>query len=132
MSKIDEIINFITYDLNINITNKDIDLINNKFYPNINDYIYWSITIKARHHFSFYEGIISKEEYDLIKTLPPNTCIAFPEIEKYVNDDCELNELSFEDDIKKIKELYDKGFKKCASYFDLMDYFYEIEILCKT
>ena len=135
MSKIDEIINFLTNDLNIKISNKKIDLINNKFYPNINNLIYWSIGIQARHHESFYEGIITKEEYEKIKTLPPDTCIAFPEIAKYVNDECELEDIinSFEEDdndnIKEIKKLIDKGFRKCATYFDLMFYLYENEKL---
>jgi hypothetical protein len=48
MSKIDEIINFLTNDLNIKIFNKKIDLINNKFYPDIKDKIYWSIDIEER------------------------------------------------------------------------------------
>ena len=35
MSKIDEIIEFLTNDLNTKISNKKRDLINNKFYPDI-------------------------------------------------------------------------------------------------
>ena len=132
MSKIDEIINFLTNDLNIKISNKKRDLIINRFYPDIKDKIYWSISIKARHHDSFYEGIVSKEEYDKIKTLPPDTNISFPEIDKYVNDDCELEDISFEEDVNEIKKLYDKGFEDCATYFDLMFYLYENEILKKN
>lgn len=127
MSLIDEIIDFITNDLNIKISNKKRDLINNRFYPDIKDKIYWSIDIKARHHNSFYEGIISKEEYDKIKTLPPDSGISFPEIDKYVYDECELEDISFEEDINKIKKLYDKGYKECTTYFDLIFYFYENE-----
>ncbi len=48
MSKIDEIINFLTNNLNITISNKEIDLIINKFYPDIKDKIYWSIDIEER------------------------------------------------------------------------------------
>ena len=130
MSIIDEVLNFLTNDLNIKISNKKIDQINNKFYPNINNLIYWSVDGSG-----FYEGIISKEEYEKIKTLPPDTQINFPEIAKYVNDECELNEIinSFEEDdndnIKEIKKLIDKGFRKCATYFDLMFYLYENEKL---
>ena len=124
MPKIDEIINFLTNDLNIKISNKKIDQINNKFYPNINNLIYWSVDGEA-----LYEGIISKEEYEKIKTLPPDTQIDFPEIAKYVNDECELKEISFKEDINEIKKLLDKGFRKCATYFDLMFYFYENETL---
>ena len=65
--KIDEIINFLTNDLNITISNKKRDLIINKFYPDINNKIYWSIDIEERRKSFFYEGIITKKEYDLIK-----------------------------------------------------------------
>ena len=129
MSKIDEIINFLTNDLNIKISNKKRDLIINRFYPDIKDKIYWSISINERHRDSFYEGIISKEEYDKMKILPPDTQIDFPEIDKYVNDECELKEISFQEDINEIKKLLDKGFEDCATYFDLMFYLYENEIL---
>ena len=61
MSKIDEIINFLTNDLNIKISNKKRDLINNKFYPDIKDKIYWSIDIEERRKTFFYEGIITKD-----------------------------------------------------------------------
>ncbi len=37
MSKIDEIINFLTNDLNIKISNKKRDLIINRFYPDFKD-----------------------------------------------------------------------------------------------
>jgi hypothetical protein len=111
MPVIDEILNFLTNDLNIKISNKTIDLINNKFYPNIKDKIYWSISIEARHHDSFYEGIISKEEYDKLKTLPPDTQIDFPEIDKYVNDECELKEISFKEDVNEKKNYMIKDLK---------------------
>ena len=130
MSKIDEIINYLINDLNIKISKKKIDQLTNKFYPDINNLIYWSVDGEA-----LYEGVITKEEYEKIKTLPLNTHINFPDIAKYVNDECELEDIinSFEEDdndnIEEIKALYDKGFKKCATYFDLMNYFYEYEKL---
>jgi hypothetical protein len=68
MSFIDEVLNFITNDLNITISNKKRDLINDKFYLGIKDKIYWSVDIKERRKTFFYEGTITKEEYDLIKT----------------------------------------------------------------
>ena len=80
----------------------------------------------------FYEGIITKEEYDLIKTWPPDTCITFNDDYKYDDDDvAEICEISFEEDVNEIKELYDKGYKESASYCDLMFYLYENEILKK-
>ena len=124
MPVIDEILNFLTNDLNITISNKKRDQVINRFYPDIKDKIYWYVDGSG-----FYEGIISKEEYDKIKTLPPDTQINFPEIAKYVNDECELNDISFKKDVNQIKKLLDKGFKKSTTYFDLMSYLYENEKL---
>jgi hypothetical protein len=108
MPKIDEIINFLTNDLNIKISNKKIDLINNKFYPDIKDKIYWSVDIEERRKSFFYEGIITKEEYDLIKTLPPDTNITFNSDYKDDDDDeGDISEIIFVDDINEIKDLYD-------------------------
>ena len=130
MSKIDEIINFLINDLNIKISNKKIDLINNKFYPDIKDKIYWSVDIEERRKSFFYEGIITKEEYDLIKTLPPDTNITFNSDYKDDDDDeGDISEIIFIDDVNNKKAIYDKGFKKSASYCDLMFYLYENEIL---
>ena len=132
MSKIDEIINFLTNDLNIKISNKKRDLINNNFYPDIKDKIYWSIDIEERRKTFFYEGIITKEEYDLIKTLPPETNITFNSDYKDDDDDeGEICDISFEEDANEIKNLYDKGFKESESYCDLMFYLYENEKLKK-
>jgi hypothetical protein len=130
MSIIDEVLNFITNDLNITISNKKRDLINNKFYPDIKDKIYWSVDIEERRKTFFYEGTITKEEYDLIKTLPPDTNIRFNSDYKDDDDDeGNLSEISFIDDVNKVKKIYDKGFEKNASYCDLMFYLYENEIL---
>ncbi len=128
MSVVDRVIEFITNDLNIKISKKNKELIINKFYPDIKDKFYWCVDGDG-----FYEGIISKEEYEKIKTLPSDTQIDFPEIAKYVNDECKLKEISesFKEDIDKIKTLYDKGFQDCATYFDLMFYLYENKILEK-
>jgi hypothetical protein len=41
---------------------------------------------------------------------------------KYVEDECELNEIHFTDNINEIKKFYDNGFKSSFSYFDLMDH----------
>ena len=130
MSKIDEIINFLINDLNIKISNKKIDLINNKFYPDIKDKIYWSVDIEERRKTFFYEGIITKEEYDLIKTLPPDTNIQFnSDYKDEDEDEGNISEISFIDDVNNVKKIYDKGFEESASYCDLMFYLYENEIL---
>ena len=130
MSKIDEIINFIVDDLNIKISNKKIELINNKFYPDIKDKIYWSVHIEERRKTFYYEGIITKNEYDLIKALSPDTNSTFNTDYKDDDDDeGEIRDIEFEDDKTKIKKLYDKGYKESASYCDLMFYLYENELL---
>ena len=127
MPVIDEILNFLTNDLNITISNKKRDLIINKFYPDIKDKIYWSICIDERRFDFFYEGIISKDEYEKIKTLSPDTHIIFNSKCDDNDDEGDLSEISFIDDVKKIKKIYDKGFEECTTYFDLMYYLYENE-----
>ena len=120
MFVIDEVIDFLVNDLNIKISKKKRDQIINKFYPDIKENIYWSIDINERVMSFFYEGIISKDEYEKIKTLPPDTNIFFGSHAKYVDEVGNLSEISFKEDVNKIKKLYDKGFKKSSSYFDLI------------
>ncbi len=130
MSKIDEIINFLANELNIKISTRKRDLINNKFYPDINNKIYWSIDIEEMRKTFFYEGIITKDEYEKIKTLAPDTNICF--YNHYKDDDGDegnLSEISFIDDVNEVKKIYDKGFEESASYCDLMFYLYENKIL---
>ena len=126
MPIVDDVVKYITDELNIEISEKNKELITDKFYPDIKDKFYWSCDIEC----SFYEGVVSKDEYEKIKTLPPNTNIHFAEIAKYVCDECELEDiLPFTDDINKIKKFYDKGGQNSNNYFDLMNYFYETEKL---
>ena len=130
MSVVDRVIEFITNDLNIKISKKNKELIIDKFYPDVKDKIYWSINIEERRKSFFYEGIITKEEYEKIKTLPPDTNIEFNNYYKDDNDDeGDLSEITFIDDVNKVKKIYDTGFEKNASYCDLMFYLYENEIL---
>jgi hypothetical protein len=130
MAFVDKVINYITDELNIQITEKNKELIIDRFYPDIKDKIYWSVDIEERRKSFFYEGIITKEEYDLIKTLPPDTNIIFNTDYKDDDDDeGNISEISFIDDVNKVKNIYDKGFEENASYCDLMFYLYEHEIL---
>ena len=130
MSIVDKVLEFITDELNIEITEKNKELIIDRFYPDIKDKIYWSVDIEERRKSFFYEGIITKEEYDLIKTLPPDTNIKFNSDYKDDDDDeGNISEISFIDDVNKVKKIYDNGFEKNASYCDLMFYLYENEIL---
>jgi hypothetical protein len=127
MRTIEEIINFITKDLNIKISEKKKNIIINKFYDNYKDKIYWSINIDGRCMSFFYEGIVSKKDYEKIKLLPSDTYILFASPAKYVDFECNLSEITFTEDENKIKEIYNKGGEKNTSFFDLMDYFYEYE-----
>ena len=124
MSIVDKVLDIIENDLNIKISKKKKQIIYDKFYPDIKDKIYWSYRIEN----SFYEGIISKEEYEKIKTLPPKTNICFGEIAKYVYDDGILENFPFTEDKNEIKKFYDRGGERGENYFDLFEYFYDCEI----
>jgi hypothetical protein len=124
MSIVDKVLDIIENDLNIKISKKKKQIINDKFYPDIKDKIYWSYRIEN----SFYEGIISKEEYEKIKTLPPKTNICFGEIAKYVYDDGILENFPFTEDKNEIIKFYDRGGKSGENYFDLIEYFYDCDI----
>jgi len=122
MPIVDKVIDFISGELNIDINEENKKLIIAKFYPDINDKFYWSENIENR----LYEGVVSKEEYERIKTLSPDIHITFAEISKYVYDSCELNDiLPFTDDINELKKFYDRDGEKGKDYFDLMEYFYD-------
>jgi len=125
MSIVERVIEFITNDLNIKISKKNKDLINDKFYPDMTNKIYWFYD----GAYELYEGIISKNEYEKIKTIPPDTEIDFPEIAKYVNDECYFKDISFSDDLDKIKNMYDKKNIGCLFNILLMDFLYENEII---
>ena len=116
MPIVDDVLDYLINDLKIKISKKNKDLVVEKFYPDIKDKLYWSFEIEK----SFYEGIVSKEEYEKIKTLPPDTEIVFAQIDKYVYDECEIKDIPFTNDIKKIKKLFDKGFENSETYYDLM------------
>ena len=119
MSLVDKVVDFITNELMIDINEENK---NKKIYPDIEDKFYWSCSIV----YSIYEGIVSKDEYEEIKRLQPETFIHFAEIAKYVDDECELKDiLPFTDDINEIKNFYDKGGENSNNYFDLMGYLYD-------
>jgi hypothetical protein len=117
MSLIEKVIEFVTKKLSIEINAENQKLILDEFYPDIEDKIYWSFL-----EYRLYEGIITKDEYAKIKALPQDTYICFGSVVKYVDDECELNEIKFSDDVNEIKKYYDQGYKTSFSYFDLMDH----------
>ena len=116
MPIVDDVLDYLINVLKIKISKKNKDLVLDKFYPDIKDKLYWSFKIEK----SFYEGIVSKEEYEKIQTLPPDTEIVFAEIDKYVYDQCQIKDIPFTNDIEKMKNLFDKGFTDSETYYDLM------------
>ena len=116
MPIVEDVLDYLMNDLKIKISKKNKDLVLDKFYPDIKDKLYWSFKIE----YSFYEGIVSKEEYEKFQTLPPDTEIVFAEIDKYVYDECQIKDIPFTNDIEKMKKLFDKGFRKSETYYDLM------------
>ena len=115
MSKIDEIINFLTNDLNIKISVKKKELIFDKFYPNIKNRILWFLEIEND---TTYGGILNKKHYEKMMTLSPETVIDIGIAPS------KLKEISFKDDIDTLKEYYDNEnyFEdKDIEYFDLIN-----------
>ena len=125
---VDEVLDIIENDLNIKISEKKKQIIYDKIYPNIKDKIYWSYRIEN----SIYEGIIIREEYEKIKTLPQNTKIQFDEIANNVYDVGILEEFYFTEDKNDIMQFYDRERVGGENYFDLMEYFYDCDKLVNS
>jgi len=85
----------------------------------IDTFIYWSIDIDERHISFFYDGIITKEEYECIKKLDGTTNVSFGEIAKYNYAICEINEINFSTNPKDIN-MFLNGNKRTSK--DLMEY----------
>ncbi len=125
---VDKVLDIIENDLDIKISEKKKKIIYDKIYPNIKDKIYWSYRIEN----SFYEGIIIREEYEKIKTLPQNTKIQFDEIANNVYDVGILEEFYFTEDKNDIMQFYDRERVGGENYFDLMEYFYDCDKLVNS
>ena len=74
----------------------------------------------------FKGGYITKEEYNVIKTLDENNEIEFGNIANYTPAVCDLHEINVSENEKDIIRFI-KGNKRTR--FNLMEYFYEEEIL---
>ena len=114
MPIVDDVVKFITDELNIEITEKNKELIMDKFYPNIKDRILWSLEIENE---TTYGGILTKKHYEKIMTLSPETelniCI----------EPSKLKEISFKDDIDTLKKHYENDHyytDEEIEYFDLI------------
>ena len=122
MSLVDKVVEFITTELNINISEENKKLIIKKFYPDFKDKFYWSYEIENK----LYEGEVSKKEYEKIKTLSPELHIYFAETSKYEYDESKLKDiLPFTDDVNELKKFYDRGGVEGRNHFCLMSYLYD-------
>ena len=128
MSLVDKVVEFITTELNIYISEENKKLIFKKFYPDFKDKYYWSYGVEN----SLYEGVVSKEEYEKIKTLPQNTKIQFDEIANDVYDVGILEEFYFTENKNDIMQFYDRERVGGENYFDLMEYFYDCDKLVNS
>jgi len=116
MPIVDEILNFLTNDLNIKISEKKKELVFDKFYPNIKNRILWFLEIEND---TTYGGILNKKHYEKMMTLSPETVIDIGIAPS------KLKEISFKDDIDTLKEYFDNDeyyFEdKDIEYFDLIN-----------
>ena len=128
VSPVDKVIKFISDELDIEITERHKELIMDKFYPNIKNKINWFFEIDDEE----YEGMITKQEYEIVKKLSPETDIYFNGWSKegYY---CKLKDIEFKHDIDTLKEMYDKGdnyyMEQQNEQFDLMDFLYSNDII---
>ena len=115
MPVVEDVVKFITDELNIEITEKNKELIMDKFYPNIKNNILWSIKIDNE---TTYGGILTKKHYERIMTLSPETELNIGIAPS------NLKEISFKDDIDTLKEYYENDHyfsDEDIEYFDLIN-----------
>ena len=105
MPTIDDVVKFITDELNIGITEKNKELIIEKFYEGIKNKINWYLDIDD----DMCEDMITNEEYNRIKTLSPETDIYISGRADIDGDKCKLKDILFKNDPDTLKELYDEG-----------------------
>ena len=123
----EEIIRFMKDELKIKISKEKEQKIIEKFTDRTyDDMVYWYIDIDERKITFFFDGFITKQDYEKIKTLDDKIELCFGEIAKHTVAEAYLSELSFvenkEDILKRVK-----GNKR--NDFDLMEYLYDQDIL---
>ena len=90
------------------------------------DNVYWYIDIDERTITFFFDGLITKKEYEKIKLLDKKTALNFGEIAKHTYAKAYLSELCFiENEDEMVKHI--KGNKR--NDFDLMQILYDSNIL---
>ena len=123
----EEIIRFMKDELKIKISKEKEQKIIEKFTDRTyDDMVYWYIDIDERKITFFFDGFITKQDYEKIKTLDDKTELCFGEIAKHTEAEAYLSELSFvenkEDILKRVK-----GNKR--NDFDLMEYLHNQDIM---
>ena len=112
MPVVEDVVKFITDELNIEINEKNKELIMDKFYPK--NIIVWSINIDDE---ATYGGILTKKHYERIMTLSPET-----ELNVWYKPS-KLKEISFNDDIDTLKKYFENDHyfsDEDIEYYDLI------------
>jgi hypothetical protein len=106
MSIVDKVLEFITTDLDIEITENNKELITDKFNPEIKNRINWYYGIDHE----IYEGMITKR-YEKIEELSAETEIYFNyfnEFSKVGGYQCKIKHVSFKYEVDTLKQMYDE------------------------
>ncbi len=103
---IEDILDYMKNELKIKISkSKTQQIISNFSTISTNkykNYIYWYVDVNERTITFFFEGLITKEQYEKIKLLDQNKIVHFGEIAKHCYADAMLSEIVFTDESKKI------------------------------
>jgi hypothetical protein len=117
----------------INVSKIDKDNIQDKIFEipdDIDNLVYWDCDAVANERHGNTErrqGIITKEEYQIILKLDKNSDIKLDEISKYVNMCCYLKDFSFSQDKEIIIDFKNSG-NDDFPLMDYIDYDYDDEI----
>ena len=124
---IQEIINYMKDELKIKISkNKELNLLEKFRNRTYEDSVYWYISVDERTITFFYDGLITKKEYEKIKTIDKNKNIFFGEIAKHCYADAKLHEIIFIEDEHEILKRMNCNQR---NDFDLMEFLYVHDII---
>lgn len=108
-----QIINYLQDDLDIILSKEQLNQLSEKFINTIDtiDKVYWEVYAETDKNYPYYhkrQGIISKEEYQIIKSnnIKPDTYLDFGELALCTNLYCTFKDIKFTDDAEKINEFY--------------------------
>ena len=123
----DDVIQYMRDELKIKISKEKERKLIEKFKDRrTEDKVYWYISIDERTITFFFDGMITKKDYEKIKLLDKNTEIYFGEIAKHTEAEAYLSELCFVENEDKISKCLN-GNKR--NDFDLMGFLYEQDII---